>query len=46
MGKTPHILICDDDPVIHESLGLYLKAEHYSFSSAYDGEQALQMAES
>ena len=45
MGNTPHILICDDDPVIHESLGLYLQAERYSFSSAYDGEQALQLAE-
>ena len=46
MGKTPHILICDDDPVIHESLGLYLKAERFEFSSAYDGEQALEMHES
>ena len=46
MGKIPHILICDDDPVIHESLGLYLKAERYLYSSAYNGEQALQMAES
>jgi len=46
MGKTPHILICDDDPVIHESLGLYLKAERFDFSSAYDGEQALSMNES
>jgi DNA-binding response OmpR family regulator len=44
MPKTPHILICDDDPVIHESLGLYLKAERFAFSSVYDGEQALQMA--
>jgi DNA-binding response OmpR family regulator len=46
MGKIPHILICDDDPVIHESLGLYLKAERYLYSSAYNGEQAMQMAES
>jgi two-component system, OmpR family, response regulator ResD len=45
MNKAPHILICDDDPVIHESLGLYLKAERYSFSSAYDGVQALKMAD-
>ena len=45
MAKTPHILICDDDPVIHESLSLYLKAERFAYSSAYDGEQALQMAE-
>ncbi len=41
MSKPPHILICDDDPVVHESLGLYLKAERYAYSSAYDGEEAL-----
>lgn len=41
MSKSPHILICDDDPVVHESLGLYLKAERYSYSSAYDGEEAI-----
>ncbi|NJP41495.1 response regulator transcription factor [Oscillospiraceae bacterium HV4-5-C5C] len=40
--QTVHILICDDDPVVHESLGIYLKAEHYRFSSAYDGRQALE----
>ncbi|MGI6325631.1 MAG: response regulator transcription factor [Saccharofermentanales bacterium] len=41
-----HILICDDDPVVHESLGLYLSAEQFTHSSAFDGEQALEMAES
>ena len=41
MSKSLHILICDDDPVVHESLGLYLKAERYAYSSAYDGEEAL-----
>ena len=46
MAKVPHILICDDDPVVHESLGLYLTAERFTHSSAYDGEQALQKAES
>ena len=44
MSTTPHILICDDDPVVHESLGLYLDAEHYPHSSAYDGEEALEKA--
>ena len=24
MSMYPLILICDDDPVVHESLGLYL----------------------
>ncbi len=44
MAKIPHILICDDDPVVHESLGLYLSAERYAHSSAMDGEQAVLMA--
>jgi two-component system, OmpR family, response regulator ResD len=45
LAKTVHILIGDDDPVVHESLGLYLTAERYTFSSAYDGDQALQKFE-
>ncbi len=44
MAQIAHILIADDDPVVHESLGLYLDAEHYTHSSAYDGNQALRMA--
>ena len=27
MNKCPMILICDDDPVVHESIGLYLDHE-------------------
>ncbi len=46
MANLTHILICDDDPVVHESLGLYLSAEQFMHSSAFDGEQALEMAES
>ena len=46
MANLTHILICDDDPVVHESLGLYLSAEQFTHSSAFDGEQALEMAES
>ncbi len=45
MTQCPLILICDDDPVVHESLGIYLDAENYEHISAYDGEQALKMAE-
>lgn len=37
------ILICDDDPVVHESLGLYLDNEGFDHISAYDGTQALEM---
>ena len=43
---TPHILICDDQPMVHETLGVYLEAEGFTYVSAYDGEQALKMQES
>ncbi|MDL2257789.1 response regulator transcription factor [Eubacteriales bacterium OttesenSCG-928-K08] len=36
------ILIADDDQVVHESLGLYLKAEGYEPVDVFDGEAALQ----
>lgn len=36
-----NILICDDDPVVHESLRIYLKNEGFNCISAYDGEEAL-----
>ena len=41
MSQTPHILICDDDPIVHESLGIYLDSEHFSHSDAYDGAESL-----
>ena len=46
MAMYPLILICDDDPVVHESLGLYQSSEGYEHQSAYDGQQALEMVES
>ena len=46
MQKTAHILICDDQPIIHESLGIYLESEGFTHASAYNGVQAVQMAES
>lgn len=39
------ILIADDDRVVHESLSIYLKAEGFDVASAFDGEQALEMAD-
>lgn len=36
------ILICDDDPVVHESLKIYLKNEGFDYLSAYDGQEALE----
>ncbi len=40
------ILICDDDPVVHESLSLYLDNEGFEHISAYDGAQAIDMVSS
>ncbi len=46
MQKGAHILICDDQPIIHDTLGVYLENEGFTHCDAYDGEQAVQMAES
>lgn len=43
MAKDMVILICDDDPVVHESIGIYLDTENYKHVSAFDGEEALQL---
>jgi len=45
MQNCPLILISDDDPVVHESLSIYLDSEGYGHISAYDGEAALRMVE-
>lgn len=37
------ILICDDDPIVHQSLSLYLDNEDFEHDSAYDGKTALEM---
>ncbi len=36
------ILIADDDSVVHESLGIYLKAEGYEVADAYNGAEAIE----
>lgn len=38
------ILIADDDPVVHESLGIYLKSEGYEPVDVFDGEAAVSAA--
>ncbi len=43
MKETVTILICDDDPIVHESLAIYLDAEGYQHLSAYDGEAGIKM---
>ena len=35
------ILIADDDQVVHESLGIYLKAEGFETIDVFDGQQAI-----
>ena len=40
------ILISDDEPVVHESLRIYFEAEGYEVVDAYDGEEALNKADS
>ncbi len=44
MPKAPYILICDDNPTVAETLGAYLQNEGYSFTSAADGQEALDKA--
>ncbi|MDR2610280.1 MAG: response regulator transcription factor [Clostridiales Family XIII bacterium] len=36
------ILLCDDQPMIHETLREYIEAEGFSCVSAFDGEEALE----
>ncbi len=44
MNRKHHVLICDDQSIIHESLRMYLDAEGFTYVSAFDGEQALELA--
>lgn len=44
LNGSARILICDDDPVVHESLALYMNEENFSHYSAYDGDQGISMA--
>lgn len=44
MGKQL-VLICDDQPIIHETLGVYLENEGFAYASAMDGQEALEKAE-
>ena len=46
IDMSVRILICDDEPVVHESLRIYFEAEGYEVIDAYDGEEGLQKADS
>ena len=39
MSVKQQILICDDQHIIHETLGVYLRNEGFECISAFDGEQ-------
>ncbi len=39
------ILICDDDPFVHESLHIYFEADGYEVVDAYDGQEGLDKAD-
>lgn len=43
-NKNFKILICDDDQVVHESLGLYMNEDNYDYISAYNGDEGLLLA--
>lgn len=43
MEKVPHVLICDDNQAIHDTIGVYLKADGMTYSSAFDGLEALEI---
>ena len=36
------VLIADDDQVVHEALGIYLKAEGFEVVDAFDGVSAIE----
>lgn len=38
-----NVLICDDDPIVHEALGVYFDQYDFDHKSAMDGEEALKM---
>lgn len=43
MPNTPRILICDDQPAIHETIIAYLNNEGFSHCSAYNGIDSLKL---
>ncbi|GHV05462.1 DNA-binding response regulator [Clostridia bacterium] len=43
MPKTPKILICDDQRMIHETLQTYIESEGFACASAFDGVQAMEL---
>lgn len=46
MSTIKHILICDDNEAVHETIGTYLENDGMTYSSAFDGEEAMIKFES
>ncbi|MDD6044818.1 MAG: response regulator transcription factor [Clostridia bacterium] len=46
MAGGKHVLICDDQLIIHETLKVYLENEGFTHCSAYNGAEAVEMFES
>ena len=46
MNSIGHILIADDNPSVHDLIGVYLKAEGFTYDSAFSGTEALQLFDS
>ena len=42
MASSIRVLICDDSRSVHETLGAYFQTSDIKYSSAYDGEEALE----
>lgn len=43
MPGTVKILICDDQPIIHETLGVYIESEGFESISAMNGIEAMEL---
>lgn len=42
MNKVKNILICDDNEAVHETIGTYLENDGMTYTSAFDGEEAIK----
>ena len=41
MKTVKNILICDDNEAVHETIGIYIENDGMTYSSAFDGEEAI-----
>lgn len=41
MNIERNILICDDNEAVHETIGIYIENDGMTYSSAFDGEEAI-----